>query len=45
MFINSKLKQTPEKFKLWIESPRLCIVEELDTIKNEIDIFAEKVIV
>ena len=42
MFINSKLKQTLDKFKSWIEAPRLYIVEELDTIKNEIDIFAER---
>ena len=37
-----QLKEKLEKFKSWIEAPRLYIVEELDTIKNEIDIFAER---
>ena len=36
-----KLKQKLEKFKAWIREPRLYIMEELDTIKNQIDIFAE----
>ena len=40
--IISELRQKLNKFKSWIESPRLYIVDELDEIKNEIDIFAER---
>ena len=36
------LKQKLDKFKAWIREPRLYIMEELDTIKNQIDIFAER---
>ena len=37
-----KLRQKLDKFKSWINEPRLYIVQELDNIKNEIDIFAER---
>ena len=37
-----KLRQKLDKFKSWINEPRLYIVQELDGIKNEIDIFAER---
>ena len=40
--IISKLRQKLDKFKSWINEPRLYIVNELDAIKNEIDIFAER---
>ena len=40
--IISELRQKLEKFKSWIKEPRLYIVEELDAIKNEVDIFAER---
>ena len=37
-----ELRKKLDKFKSWIIEPRLYIVEELDAIKNEIDIFTEK---
>ena len=40
--IPAELRQKLDKFKSWIEMPRLYIVQELDDIKNEIDIFAER---
>ena len=39
-----KLRKKLDKFKTWIEWPRLYIVEELDVIKNEIDIVTERII-
>ena len=40
--MHSMLKHKLEKFKSWTKAPRLYIVDELDGIKNEIDIFAER---
>ena len=40
--MDPELRKKLEKFKSWIETPRLYIVEELGAIKNEIDIFAER---
>ena len=37
-----ELRHKLDKFKSWIEMPRLHIVEEMDAIKNEVDIFAER---
>ena len=37
-----ELRQKLDKFKSWINEPRLYIVQELDATKNEIDIFAER---
>ena len=38
----SEFRQKLDKFKSWIKEPRLYIVDELDEIKNDIDIFAER---
>ena len=38
----SDMRQKLDKFKSWIQEPRLYIVEDFDAIKNEIDIFAER---
>ena len=38
----SDLRPKLDKFKSWIKEPRLYIVEKLDLITNEIDIFAER---
>ena len=37
-----ELREKLDKFKSWINEPRLYIVQELDATKNEIDIFAER---
>ena len=38
----SDLRPKLDKFKSWIKEPRLYIVEKLDIVTNEIDIFAER---
>ena len=40
-----ELREKLDKFKSWINEPRLYIVQELDDIKNEIDIFAERFLI
>ena len=39
-----ELKKKLEKFKSWIDAPRLYISTELDTLKNEVDVETEKLL-